>query len=76
MTAEETIASLEGQLKEALERLKEVTELLQETQGQLKQAQAQIAELEKQKTLVPSFVKAKKKKPQAEEKQARKKREA
>ena len=69
MTAEETIASLEGQLKEALERLRE-------TQEQLKQAQAQIAELEKQKTPVPSFVKANKKKPKAEEKKPRKKREA
>src|ERR1700693_703930 len=76
MTAEETIASLEGQLKEALERLKEVTERLRETQEQLKQAQAQIAELEKQKTPVPSFVKANKKKAKAEEKKPRKKREA
>jgi transposase len=76
MTAEETIASLEGQLKEALERLKEVSERLRETEEHLKQAQAHIAELEKQKTPPPPFVKANKKKPQGEEKKPRKKREA
>lgn len=76
MTAEETIATLEGQLKEALERLKEVTEHLQETQEQLKQAQVQIAELEKRKTPPPPFVKANQKKPKAEEKKPRKKRAA
>ena len=43
MTAEETIASLEAQLKQALERLGEVSE-------QLRVAQARIEELEKQKT--------------------------
>jgi hypothetical protein len=75
MTAEETRASLEGQLKEALERLKEVAERLRETEEHLKQAQAQIAELEKRKTPAPSFVKATKKKPKAEEKKPRKKRE-
>src|SRR5229473_1768150 len=68
MTAEETIASLEAQLKQALERLGEVTE-------QLRVAQARIAELEKQKTPPPAFVKANVKKPPAEEKQARKKRD-
>ena len=76
MTAEEKIASLERQLKEALERLKEVTELLQETQEQLKQAQGQIAALEKQKTPPPPFVKANKKKPKSAEKKPRQKREA
>jgi exonuclease VII small subunit len=76
MTAEEQIASLERQLKEALDQLKEVTELLQETQELLKQAQGQIAALEKQKTSPPSFVKANKKKPKGEEKKPRKKREA
>jgi hypothetical protein len=76
MTAEETITSLEGQLKEALERLKEVTERLRETEEHLKQAQARIAEVEKQKTPLPSFVKANKKKTKAEEKKPRKKREA
>src|SRR5258708_19383328 len=76
MTAEEKIASLERQLKEALGRLKEVTELLQETQEQLKQAQGQIAALEKQKTPPPPFVKANKKKPKGEEKKPRQKRES
>src|SRR5258708_7482968 len=76
MTTEETIETLEGQLREALEGLKEVTERLQETQEQLKQAQAGIVELEKQKTPAPTFVKANKKKPKAEEKTPRKKREA
>jgi|SRR5947209_20486512 transposase len=78
MTAQEQIASLEQQLNEALERLKEATELLRETQEQLQQAQSRIAELEKQKTPPPAFVKAKanKKKPKNEENQPRKKREA
>ena len=55
MTAEEPIASLEAQLKQALERLDEVTE-------QLRVAQARIEELEKLKTPAPAFVKAEKKK--------------
>ena len=76
MTAEETIASLERQLKETLERLKDVTERLGETEESLKQAQARIAEWEKQKKPLPHFVKANKKQPKAEEKQPRKKREA
>ena len=57
MTAEETIASLEAQLKQALERLDEVSE-------QLRVAQARIEELEKLKTPPPAFVKANKKKRQ------------
>jgi transposase len=69
MTAEETIASLEAQLKQALERIDEVTE-------QLRVAQARIEELEKLKTPPPAFVKAKKKKPPEEQKKARKKRDA
>jgi hypothetical protein len=47
-----------------LGRLNEVTEQLQE-------AQARLAELEKQKTPPPAFVKANVKKPPAEEKKAR-----
>ena len=47
MTAEETIASLEAQLKQAVERLTEVTE-------QLRVAQARIEELEKLKTPPPA----------------------
>jgi transposase len=69
MTAEETRASLEAQLNQALERLNEVTE-------QLRVAQARIEELEKLKTPPPAFVKANKKTPQHEQKTARKKRDA
>lgn len=75
MTAEETIAALEAQLKQALERLDEVTERLTEAREQLRVAQARIEELEKLKTPPPAFVKAEKKKP-PEEQQARKKRDA
>jgi transposase len=69
MTAEETIASLEAQLKQALERLDEATE-------QLRVAQARIEELEKLKTPPPAFVKAEKQNPPEEQKKARKKRDA
>src|SRR5258707_15649992 len=69
MTAEETIASLEAQLKQTLEQLTEVTE-------QLRVAQARIEELEQLKTPPPAFVKANKKKPPEEQKKVRKKREA
>ncbi len=75
MRAEEKRASLEHQLKEALEQLKEVTDLLRETQEQLQQAHSRIAEREKQKTPPPPLVKANKKQLQAEEKKPRKKRE-
>lgn len=69
MTAEETIASLELQLKQALERLAEVTE-------QLRVAQARIEELEQQKPPPPTFVKANKKLASEGPKKTRKKREA
>ncbi len=69
MTAEEQIASLEAQLKQAVEQLTEVRE-------QLRIAQARIEELEKLKTPPPAFVKAKKPKRPEEAKKARKKREA
>ncbi len=69
MTAEERIASLEAQLKQALEQLDEVTE-------QLRVAQARIEELEKLKTPPPAFVKANKKKSPEEQKKVRKKRDA
>jgi hypothetical protein len=69
MTAEETIASLEAQLKQVLEQLTEATE-------QLRVAQARIEALEKLKTPPPTFVKAEKKKPSEEQKKARKKRDA
>jgi transposase len=76
MTAEETIASLEAQLKQAVERLAEVIERLTEASEQLRVAQARIEELEKLKTPPPAFVKAEKKKPQEEQKKVRKKRDA
>jgi transposase len=69
MTVEETIASLEAQLEQAIERLNEISE-------QLRVAQARIEELEKLKTPPPAFVKARKKKAPEEQKKARKKREA
>src|SRR6266567_8986975 len=69
MTADERIASLEEQLKQALEQV----HILQE---QLAAAQKRIEELEKQKTPPPSFVKANVKKAPEEEKKARKKRDA
>jgi transposase len=69
MTAEERIASLEEQLKAALEQIR----VLQE---ELAAAHKRIEELEKQKTPPPAFVKANAKKPQEEEKKPRKKRDA
>ncbi len=82
MTAEEPLASVTAQLKEAVAQLQAVTEDLRQTQEQLKQTQKQlheaqrrIAALEKLKTPPASFVKANQKKPPAEEKKSRKKRE-
>ena len=69
MTAEETIASLETRLKQALERLEEVSE-------QLRVAQARREELEQLKTPPPAFVKANVKKPEAKKQKPRKKRDA
>jgi transposase len=54
----------------------ELREALQQTQELLRVALAQIEELEKQKTPPPAFVKANAKKPAAEEKKVRKKRDA
>ncbi len=68
MTADERIASLEEHLKQALEQVHIL-------QGQLATAQKRIEELEKQKTPSPAFVKANVKKPQAEEKKQRRKRD-
>jgi hypothetical protein len=76
MTAEEQIEQLTAQLKQALEELKQTRDQLQATQEELRKAKARIAELEKRKTPTPSFVKANAKKQSAEEKKARKKREA
>jgi transposase len=68
MTADERIASLEEQLKQALEQIR----MLQE---ELAAAHKRIEELEKQKTPPAAFVKTNVKKPQAEEKEPRKKRD-
>jgi len=68
MTADERMASLEEQLTQALEQIR----VLQE---ELTAAHKRIEELEKQKTPPPAFVKANVKKPQAEEKKPRKKRD-
>ena len=68
MTAEERIGSLEAQLTQALEQLRV-------TQEELAAAYKRIEELEKQKMPPPAFVKANVKKPQAGEKQPRKKRD-
>ncbi len=65
-TADEHIASLEEQLKQALEQVHAL-------QAQVVAAQKRIEELEKQKTPPPAFVKANVKKPKTEEKKVRKK---
>lgn len=76
MTAEEHIALLTEQLKQALEQLQATSEQLKATQEALQKAQARIGDLEKQKTPTPSFVKANTKRQKTEEKKPRKKREA
>jgi transposase len=69
MTAEERIAELEEQLKQALGQV-------QRLQEELAAAQQRIEALENHKTPPPAFVKANVVKPPAGEKKARKKREA
>jgi hypothetical protein len=69
MTSEERIKFLEEQLSQALEQVRV-------TQEHLHVAQVRIEELEQQKTPPSGFVKAKVKKPQAEQKKPRKKRDA
>lgn len=69
MTADERIATLEEQLKQALEQVRLLGE-------QLAAAHKRIEELEKLKTPPPAFAKANVKKPQAGEKKPRKKRAA
>jgi transposase len=69
MTAEERIAWLEEQLKQALTQV-------QDLQEQLAAAKLRIEELEKQKTPPPAFVKANVVKAAAEQKKPRKKRAA
>ena len=67
MTADERIATLEDQLRQALERVRVLEE-------QLAVAHKRIEELEKQKTPPPAFAKANVKKPPADQKKPRKKR--
>ena len=69
MTADERIATLEEQLKQALEQVRLLGE-------QLAAAHKRIEELEKLKTPPPAFAKANVKKPEAGEKKPRKKRAA
>ncbi len=76
MKQEEEVSELKEQLREALERLGAVEAENHALKEQLAAAQQRIAELEKQKTPPPAFVKANMKKPPAEEKKPRKKRDA
>lgn len=90
MTQGEELAQLKKQLSEVLEQLHvmqeresqhvaQVSALQSENQQlseQLSEAQRRIEELEQLKTPPPAFVKANKKKPQTEQKQTRKKRDA
>jgi transposase len=69
MTADERIATLEEQLKQALEQVRLLGE-------QLAAAHKRIEELEKLKTPPPAFAKANVKKPEAGKKKPRKKRAA
>jgi hypothetical protein len=69
ITAEETMASSEAQLKQALEKLNEVSK-------QVQVAQARLEEVEKLKTPPPAFVKVKRKNPREEQKKACKERDA
>jgi hypothetical protein len=83
MTTEEQVAFLTAKLNQVVAELAETQaalrmtkEELQTTKEALGVAQARIAELDKLKMPPPTFVKANKKKPKAEEKKPRKKREA
>jgi transposase len=71
----ETLNQVVAELMQTQEELRTTKGELQSTQEALAAAQVQIAELEKVKTPPSAFVKATKK-PKAEEKQPRKKREA
>src|SRR5947209_791902 len=79
MTQEEEIRELKEQLREALERLEKMDGVVAENHAlreQLAEAKREIAELKKQKTPPPAFVKAKVRKSAEGEKKPRKKREA
>jgi transposase len=76
MRLEEEVAQLQEENQALREALAQARDQLSQTQGQLQVALERIKELEKLKTPPPSFVKANAKKPKAEEKKPRKKREA
>ena len=76
MRLEEEVAQLREENQALREALEQARDQLSQTQGRLQVALERIQELEKLKTPPPSFVKANAKKPKAEEKQPRKKREA
>jgi transposase len=76
MRVEEEVAQLRQENQALREALEQARDQLSQTQGQLQIALARIKELEKLKTPPPSFVKANAKKPKAQEKKPRKKREA
>lgn len=75
MTHEEERAHLQAENQELREALNQALAQLSEVQEHLRLALARIEELEKQKTPPPAFVKANVKKPKAEEKKPRKKRD-
>jgi hypothetical protein len=76
MRVEEEVAQLREENQALRTALAQAREQLSQVQGELQVALDRIKELEKLKTPPPSFVKANAKKPQAEEKKPRKKREA
>src|SRR5437660_12223822 len=76
MRLEEEVAQLREENQALREALEQARDQLSQTQGRLEVALERIQELEKLKTPPPSFVKANAKKPKAEEKKPRKKREA
>ncbi len=76
MRVEEEVAQLREENQALREALEQARDQLSQTQGRLQGALERIQELEQLKTPPPSFVKANAKKPKAEEKKPRKKREA
>src|SRR5215469_4997262 len=76
MTQEEEIARLRAENQGLREALSQAQAQVSQVQEHLRLALARIEELEKQKTPPPQFVKANVKKPAAQEKKPRKKRDA
>src|SRR5215469_11321043 len=76
MTQEEEIARLRAENQGLREALSQAQAQVSQVQEHLRLALARIEELEKQKTPPPEFVKANVKKPAAQEKKPRKKRDA